>query len=303
MAMRMLMARIIRRQARVCNAVENNTFHHLQVGRVSPKTMATAAECQLTLGENAKQWTPRGRLRAKIAHEAGLGPNLHVARRAFGAIDQDSSNGGFVWIRDGELFESVIIYQFLAGLFRESCLRPRLHYTCSDQRFFDETPALGQRVCACSLFGNRSCPAQFWINLRIHFGERMDDLLRIIFVYYFDGLLFAGSIRVIEFRSRRRKVQRKSRAGTECRASKKYKREGEKFSHEAATYPTYRLCSQPIFSANANFLPCPKGVAGPGEAKRTTLIPSCAGALVHRAVGRLRPACCPSDGAAYLLPV
>src|SRR4029077_18043821 len=52
----------------------------------------------LTLREDANQRTPRWRLRAKIANESSLGPDLHMTGRALGAVNQHRSHRRFVRI-------------------------------------------------------------------------------------------------------------------------------------------------------------------------------------------------------------
>src|SRR6516162_2153542 len=157
---------------------------------------------ELTLRENANQRTARWRLRAKVANESILGPDFHMTGCTLGAIDQHRSYRRFIWIQDRQFLESVIVHQLLAGLFRKGCLRPRFHYAGGNQRFLNEMPALGKRVRTCAFLGNGSGSAQSWINLRIGFGKRLNDLFRIILFYNLDRLLFAGGIGVIKLWSR-----------------------------------------------------------------------------------------------------
>src|SRR5437764_13392199 len=84
-----------------------------------------------------------------------------------------------------------------------------------------------------AFFGNGSCPAQIWIDLRIEFGKWLHDLLRVILIHDFDGLFFARCISITELRFWRRKYQCRSGTWAKCRKSNDGEHEGEKFSHKA----------------------------------------------------------------------
>jgi len=58
-----------------------------------------------------------------------------------GAIDQHRADWCLIRIGYGELFEPVIVHQFLACLFSQSCLGPGLDDTGGNERFLYKMPA------------------------------------------------------------------------------------------------------------------------------------------------------------------
>src|SRR6266699_1750049 len=88
------------------------------------------------------------------------------------------------------------------------------------------------RTCVGAFLSNRRGMTQLWIDLGIDLGERMHNLLRLIFVHDINRLLFTGSILVSEFGFLRRHNQRLSGAWVKCHATEAENEKGGDFSHK-----------------------------------------------------------------------
>src|SRR5438445_4436207 len=95
-------------------------------------------------------------------------------------------------------------------------------------------PAKRMRVCMRAFLGDGGGAAQLRINLRIKLRERMNDLLRLIFIDNFNRMPFAGRILVTKLGFRRHgHVYRRGWARIKCHAAESDDRKGEDFSHKA----------------------------------------------------------------------
>src|SRR5205814_6814466 len=101
----------------------------------------------------------------EIARKTILSADLNVTSGAFRIINQHSANWCLVRIGHRQFLESVIVHQFLTGLFCQGCLWTGLHHACGVEGFFNVVPALRMSMSASAFLCNGRSPAQLWINV------------------------------------------------------------------------------------------------------------------------------------------
>ena len=115
-------------------------------------------------------------IRAEVADEAILRPDLNVASRAFRAIHEHRTNRRSVRITDRKFFEPETVDQLVASLFGESRSRAGRDSAGSDQRFFDVMPATRLGVRMGAFLRDRRRFRQLRVEMRIDLRDGRGEL-------------------------------------------------------------------------------------------------------------------------------